>query len=58
MLHLEVYNGRVNANQRWLPPSGRQVGSEKNYCVKHYMSTKPAALANPMEFVKGASFCK
>lgn len=58
MLHYEVYDGKVTKNQRWLPPSGKTVGSEKNYCAKHYMSTKPKQLLNPHDIVKKATFCK
>ncbi len=48
MLHLELYSGRVSANQRWQPASGR-VGSG---CAGNSLSTKPSNLLDPRPLIR------
>lgn len=50
MLHLEK---RTNSTyERWYPSSGQSVGTAANYCVTHYLETKPSNLLDPTEDIK------
>jgi hypothetical protein len=48
MLHFELYQGRLTANQHWLPASGR-VGSG---CAGNSLQTKPGALLDPRPIIR------
>jgi len=58
MLHFEVYQGKVNANQRWLPYPGG-VSQDPNWCEVNSMRTKPANLLDPKPMIRSLNgkFC-
>jgi murein DD-endopeptidase MepM/ murein hydrolase activator NlpD len=51
MLHFELYQGNKTTNDRWNP--GGYIPKSHNYCRDHYMATKPAALLDPTNTIKG-----
>ncbi len=58
MLHLELYEGRVERPLRWDTPPGPVVN--QNQCAEDpaYLATKPAALLDPRAFLNTLDFCE
>jgi murein DD-endopeptidase MepM/ murein hydrolase activator NlpD len=51
MLHVELYNGKVNSPTQWFPPTGESTAGE-NKCANQYLGTKPNVLQDPTSFIK------